>query len=1288
MNQSASIPPQRTTAPSGESLWQGTEAMVVIDDTPVMGFWAEEIASFAETLRTGLGFRGVQRRWMSVDGQGGLAVGAAPGEASGHPDDLLNATQPTVIFLITHGRSAMWHKGLVQPVLASWATTAAVAVVNLLPQQSWHHSGSGMTTTEVVWERTGDRTVWRVVGLDIGFVERREDALVEAVPVLESGLNWLERWSRVASGSLAGPVDLPAVLVSTGDRRPETTPRYADTGDPVARFRAFASPMAFTLATRLAAAPLNERMLRTLPRTVPRAGTLELTEVLTSDLVRPVIHDSGGPGETRILFDFVSGVREQLLKLGYRDRTIEVQHVVEGELAYDIEAVRGLTQRIKEPAGVSYPRVSPATEPFLRVERAVHLSLGGANLIAAELLSRAIGSPVPPQRTHSPNPRAESNMSEIMRSAGLPETSARPATGGNSYDRQLGGGVVSTTATRPQPNAAGPQRQPTIVGGVPPQNPDFTGREDLLEELHRRLEVGTTAVLPEAVHGRGGVGKSALVVEYVYQHEHDFDLIWWIPAERPVQIQNALGELAARLNLEVPSTANTAVPAVLEALRVGRPVSNWLLVFDNAEQPADVERFFPKGGPGSIVVTSRNEAWRDIASSLPVNVFDRDESIEMLRGRGPELGSENADRLAAALGDLPLAIELAAAWRAETEMSAENYLELLQDSRPGLSDDEVSRIDQDYPELVAAAWNVSLNGLRDRDPAALRLLQVCAYFAPEPISTVLLSKPRALRIHPDLDPLIRNPDRLRNAIRTIGRLSLARIDHRTNTFQMHRLVQRVLVSQMGPEDQSAMKHGAHLLLAGNDPNQPDEAEQWPRYAELYPHLVSSRAEECPNELVRDMVLNEAKYLWRWGDHAGSRELAQRAYSAWSAGGNEARPDTLGMAAWLGWMHFVVGDYAAAAGLNARTLELYRETLGDDQEQTLDSLGAVAADQRVAGDFAGALDLAQQVYEQSKRRFGEAWPFTLRNAHNLAVSMRLSSLFGPALRLDEQTHKRMVQMYGTDHPTTLNTQGGVNLDRRELGDYVAAHASQENVVATGRRVLRYDDHPDVLRQSHSLASFRRKAGDHVGALELSSDVRHRYRSRYDENHPDTVLATLTLSIDQRVTGDLRTARQHGEEAVAGLRRLYGEDHPHTAGAQVDLAVTLRLLNEAEYARTLNEQALRRLVDRLGESHALVLAARINLASDHYELGEYERAGELDRETLRRCRELLGELHPTTLACAANLAMDLRALKRGGEASDLFEDTIERFRRTLGENHPATAAAAAGVRANCDIDPLPL
>lgn len=1273
------------------------EVILVIDDSPVMEFWADEISAFAAMLSEQSAFRAVGVKWMTTDVHGNLRLGARPDDAAAMPASLIDRTGQRVVFLLTHGRSDAWRRRLIQPVLASWAMHMTVAVVNLLPQQRWRDTC--IEPIDVVWNPHGSALPtagvrWRMAGVGLHLTGHRDEAGLTAVPVIERGADWLNRWTRLLAGPDVGWVEMPAVLISTdGDAAPDR-PEFLHADDLIARFRATASPLAVTLATRLAAAPLNARMIRALQGRALRAGPLHLTEVVTSDLLRPIIHANATMGDTRIIFDFAHGVRERLLALSYRDRTVEVQHVVESELAHDIAAVRNLTLRVKEPRNAIYPRVTPSAEPYLRVELAVHLSLGGPNRIAAQRLGQALGSPVPRQirRVFDPSPSVlntttESAMSDTIP---LPGSGNMPAiTRYGTLDSKYGperSAVSAPTAGSPMSQRLD-SRLPPIAGNLPLRNPNFTGRSELLNSLHQRLRAGTTAVLPEAIHGTGGVGKSQLVVEYVYRHQQDFDLIWWIPAERPAQIQSALAELAGRLNLQVPSTANTAVPAVLEALRIGRPYSNWLLIFDNAEFPEDVEPFFPKGGPGSIVVTSRNAAWRDIASILRVDVFDRQESIELLRRRGPDLAVADADRLAAALGDLPLAIEQASAWRAETKMPADEYLQLLEASRPVLGD-EVAPVQQDYPELVAAAWNVSLNGLRERDRAALRLLEVCAFFAPEPISKVLLSKPRALRIHPDLDPLVRNPIRLNQAIRTIGRLSLARIDHRTNSFQMHRLVQRVLIAQMDPDDREAMQHGAHMLLAGNDPDQPDDAEHWPRYAELYPHILASGADRCLNELVRDMLLNEAKYLWRWGDHNGAQDLARRAYTAWTESGDEVHPDSLRMAYWLGFMHFVVGDYAAAAELNARTLELYRQTLGEDQEETLNVIGAVAADHRVAGDFAGALEQSMTVYEKSKRNFGEEEPFTLRAAHNLAVSMRLSGLFGRALQLDEQTYQRLVQIYGTDHPDSLSTFGGINLDRRELGDYVAAHANQENVVATARRLLKYDDHPDLLRQSHMLASFRRKAGNHHDALDLSSDVQRRFRSRYGDHHPDTVLATLTVSIDQRVTGDLRAACESGETALAGLRELYGESHPHTAGAQVDLGVTLRLLGESERARSLDQQALQWLSDRLGESHALVLAARINLASDHYELGDYQGAHALDVETFARCRELFGSSHPTTLACGVNLAMDLRALRRESEASALFEDILGRFRASLGETHPATAAAAAGVRANCDIDPLPL
>ena len=114
-------------------------------------------------------------------------------------------------------------------------------------------------------------------------------------------------------------------------------------------------------------------------------------------------------------------------------------------------------------------------------------------------------------------------------------------------------------------------RQPAIFNGVPFRNPHFTGRQDALERLHAMLQFGTrqAALLPHALHGMGGVGKSQTVVEYIYQHANEYDIVWWVSAEHPSQITSSLVELAKKMGLPTAATADTAVPAVLDALRRG-----------------------------------------------------------------------------------------------------------------------------------------------------------------------------------------------------------------------------------------------------------------------------------------------------------------------------------------------------------------------------------------------------------------------------------------------------------------------------------------------------------------------------------------------------------------------------------------------------------------------------------------------------------------------------------------------------------------------------------------------
>jgi hypothetical protein len=71
-----------------------------------------------------------------------------------------------------------------------------------------------------------------------------------------------------------------------------------------------------------------------------------------------------------------------------------------------------------------------------------------------------------------------------------------------------------------------------------------------------------------------------------------------------------------------------------------------------------------------VLITSRNPHWRGTAISVGVTVFDWAESVALLRALASRLSEHDADRVADALGDLPLAIDQAGSLLATTNSTA------------------------------------------------------------------------------------------------------------------------------------------------------------------------------------------------------------------------------------------------------------------------------------------------------------------------------------------------------------------------------------------------------------------------------------------------------------------------------------------------------------------------------------------------------------------------------------------------------------------------------------------
>ncbi|MCO5988909.1 FxSxx-COOH system tetratricopeptide repeat protein [Actinoallomurus spadix] len=1272
--------------PAGER-WLDLD--IVMDDSRFAYLHRPQLREFVGLLESTAAFRLIRTYRFDTDAPDPELRASAPDGPRLAPAVLsrLGETGRRLLLVLSDGVGEAWHNGAGQRAVALWARSAAVAIVNPLPARQWRRTGLNPVPD-----------VLRTPEPAASNHRYRADSAGPAgpaVPVIEMTPDQLHRWTRFVSGMTS--VWRGAVALCRPDHRPagggtEDKPDSLDPSELVRRFRAAASPSAFRLAVYLAAVPLHLRVMRHIQAVMlPSSRPSDLSEVIGSGLLRPVGAGRLDTGPVTVTHDFRTGVRAELLAAGRRSETAQVLLALADCLADRVDVLGRLPELLRRPGEAKVPAVPAGSAAFVDPVRQALQALSGPYLRPALRLGDELRKLGQNGATH-PVTRAEAESDDLMTdrnhmlsedTMALPSDEVAVAT---PLEESFASepiapfpGVSVSVRTVPPAEERDPNEPPPVWGNVPPRNINFTGREELLTDLHQRLRAGTTAVLPHALHGMGGVGKSQLAIEYVYRHTTDYDLIWWVPAEGTGQVRQSLTELAAQLGLPVAGEVNVAVPAALEALRIGRPYRNWLLIFDNAEDLDSVRQFFPTDGPGKVLVTSRNPHWSHVAHTLEVDVFDRAESTELLRMRDPDLDDKTAGELASALGDLPLAIEQAAVWLAETGMPVGEYLELFSEKASELM---AQGAPPDYPVPVAAAWNVSLERLHETDPAALQLLRVCAFFAPEPISRRLLSGGRHIDGPEELVRTLADPIRLGRALRAINQYALAKISHRHNTVQLHRLVQRVLLDQLTPQETAELRHCAHMLLANSDPNDPESPDTWPLYASLLPHVEFTRLIECDDPWAHQLVINLFDFLYRWGDYQGYEDLARRTFKVWTERLGERHEQTLVAELKLGKALRTLGHYSEAYRHDLHAREILVADLGDDHERSLEAQGYICADLRCLGKFGEALEINQQLYAAARRRFGPDDPFTLEHAFFLGMILRLNGQPKEAEELDQDTHRRRSRVLGEDHLNTFSALAAMAVDGMELGRFRESRDLQRQI--TQRMRMKYgDSHPGTIENLNALSAMERRAGDHDEALRLSTQALELSRARYGDGSPDSVAAALNHTVSLRQAGDLAGAVELGRTVRDQYVGLYGAEHPNTLAAGLNLAVALRLMGQVTKARELNEEILSDLVRQLGLGHPRSLACAINLASDIFAMGDAETARQRDVETLEHARQSGGDDHPTTLACALNLALDLRALGEDAEAEARFTDTLARYRRVLGDAHPATISGGKYIRANCDI-----
>ena len=800
--------------------------------------------------------------------------------------------------------------------------------------------------------------------------------------------------------------------------------------------------------------------------------------------------------------------------------------------------------------------------------------------------------------------------------------------------------------------------------------------------------------------------------------------VFWIDASTEERIKQTLGVIAGLARREKNESAALHWLSSLD--------HRWLLIIDNADDEGfEIEKYFPRGNRGNILITTRNEALTVHGNVGPKHYHFRGlqlteaTSLLLKASNQPEPWDQSCEALAStiaeALGYLALAIVHAGAAIRDKLCSLRDYLPYYRRRRRRLLSAKVYK-ETDAHAAVFTTWEICFERLEEKGTEAavdaLELLNVLAYLHWENISpdtfdralenpakeyqlemensegstgsgswtSTLRSLPLRLYVYiltksrgpPLLPGLIRDAatgvvetedatDRVRAALAELSRLSLIIRNEHNDTYSVHPLVHAY--ARERPRERLADGNRRQVRLI-------DEA----LCAEMTGRLLSASILLPPLGTSQD----DEDYHISLLPHI---EHVQERRAAIASAMEEKRRKPHGPS-------YATGSSAVASSTERNkghdanaptTLSSWICSLvppAPPDPVLLRMHAKFAFVYAKCGQFAHAETLLLPVKDALTRSLG------LQDPKTVAVSLFLSTIYwrlgrpADAATLQQSVIESCRARLGPSHPNTLRAMGELGKTRWQQGMYSAARDLQIEVLRELTETHKLGNRDaDVLDAMDSLAMTLHKFWedkDFEEALRLHSEAAEGMAEVHGVHHERTLSAkenSCRVAVLLGGKGRLELARERMEEVLAVRRRRLGTDHPFTLLAMVNMAIVLAASGEPEEAERLILEGLPVADTSLGEEHIGTLFGRHTLACIVAQTGRYAEAEALLRKVTdaqKRMGSHRGDYHPDRLGALIELANCCYAQGKIAEAVEICNEAITGFKSiTRSEKpHPLT------------------
>ncbi|RPB27891.1 hypothetical protein L211DRAFT_472359, partial [Terfezia boudieri ATCC MYA-4762] len=722
------------------------------------------------------------------------------------------------------------------------------------------------------------------------------------------------------------------------------------------------------------------------------------------------------------------------------------------------------------------------------------------------------------------------------------------------------------------------------------KNPNFVGREYLLESMIQDIEEGKGILNIIVLYGTGGMGKTQLALEYVYQHYNDYSSVFWVNATSVqttilgfTQIMQQLIRHHLELSMDVAiigqllgmagkldstgcfiATSESDAQHVVDSVKryFSAPGNtDWLLVFDNLDDLdlVDIDEYIPSCNHGTVIITSRRrESIQQGRRGFEVQQMHPTEAIQLLLSSCSIPKFEDlvpfeqtaATIIAQQLGYLPLALNQAGAYIHISQYSLSRYLKEYPNNASYLLSKRWKGGQHD--RSVFATWEISFKTIQEKSPKAAELLLVCGFLDHENIQEELLR--RGLKLE-------NNDLSLKESIRTLSSYSLVKRGSSDDSFSIHPLVHSWARLRLKSEPQEEIKKASEafeiITSVVHSSGETMSTEDWIFERQVMPHFDAMAKHVIQYLAVHNMKIED-------GMHTLAAVYARH-----------------------GW-------YGKAMEWCERALVCREKVLGVDHLQTLTTVNTMALIFDAQGQYDKALEYHGRALAGREKALGVNHPDTLGTVNNMAFIFGAQGQYDKALEYSERALAGREKALGVDHPHTLGTVNNIASIFEAQGQYNKALEYYERALA-GRVKALGVDHPHTLTTVNNIASIFEAQGQYNKALEFYERALAGLEKALGVDHPHTLTTVNNIASIFEAQGQYGKALEYYERALAGGEKALGVDHPHTLGTVNNIALIFEAQGQYDKALEYCERALAGRENALGVDHPGTLATVNNMAS---------------------------------------------------------------------------------------------